>query len=74
MVHREAVVVHKGTKIATVEEMDQWMLAHIRLTETANDVIPKVPMHKYDLLYKTTEQCEVGLIIEETMSPTGSIC
>ena len=39
-------MVHKGTKIATVEEMDQWMLAHIQLTETANDEIPKVPMHK----------------------------
>ena len=32
--------------VATVEEMDQWMLAHIRLTETAIDEIPKVPMHK----------------------------
>ena len=59
------VVVHKGTKIATVEKMDEWMLAPIQLTETAAEEIPEVPMHKQDVLHEIAEQCGVGLTVEE---------
>ena len=59
------VVVHKGTKIAMVEKMDEWMLAPIQLTETAAEEIPEVPMHKQDVLHEMAEQCGVGLTVEE---------
>eukprot|EP00731_Ephydatia_muelleri_P034748 Em0075g1a len=53
------VVVHKGTKIAKLEKMDEWMLAPIQLTETAAEEIPEVPMHKQDVLHEMAEQCGV---------------
>ena len=56
---------HKRTKIATVEKMDEWMLAPIQLTETAAEEIPEVPMHKQDILHEMAEQCGVGLTVEE---------
>ena len=59
------VVVHKGTKIAKLEKMDEWMLAPIQLTETAAEEIPEVPMHKQDVLHEMAEQCGVGLTVEE---------
>ena len=59
------VVVHKGTKIAKLEKMDEWMLAPIQLTETATEEIPEVPMHKQDVLHEMAEQCGVGLTVEE---------
>ena len=59
------VVVHKGTKIAKLEKMDEWMLAPIQLTETAAEEIPEVPMHNQDVLHEMAEQCGVGLTVEE---------
>ena len=59
------VVVHKGTKIAKLEKMDEWMLAPIQLTETAAEEIPEVPMHKQDVLHEMAEQCGVGLTVEK---------
>ena len=63
------VVVHKGTKIAKLEKMDEWMLAPIQLTETAAEEIPEVPMHKQDVLHGMAEQCGVGLTVEEKSQP-----